>query len=87
MADRPLHWCEIPLGEPTLGATFLENAPPHMVRPKDGSSINLAWNIRLGEPTPDPALLAAPATAPHLIEGSMPVNLSWNIPIGEPAPD
>ena len=63
--------------------------PPHMLRPKHSTPINLSWNILLGEPTPDPAKLNDLATPPELLVAKQgtPVQLGWAIPLGEPTPD
>ena len=44
----------------------------------NGSPVKVTWNIPLGEPTPDPALLP---------NNGSPVKITWNIPLGEPTPD
>ena len=43
--------------------------------------VPLTWNIPLGEPTPDPALLS-PYPPPNT-----PIPFTWNISSGEPTPD
>ncbi len=58
------------------------NVPPGDGAGGDGS--DLTWNIPIGDPTPDPALLYDPATPPALINGG---GGQWGYPPGYPTPD